>query len=199
MDAFAASGCRSLFIGFESINTQSIQSAGKKQNKVSDYEDLIRHLHSRGIMVNASLVFGFDADEKTVFADTLQWLINNKVETMTAHILTPYPGTRFYKELKSQNRIISEDVSRYNTSNVVFKPAQMSAEELYQGYLGMYRNFYSWKNMVRRFPDNKKIRIPYILFNLGYRKFGKLTSFIGRFGLMHALGSIARRISYGIQ
>ncbi|HBS85600.1 MAG: B12-binding domain-containing radical SAM protein [Bacteroidetes bacterium GWF2_38_335] len=199
IEDFASSGCKSLFIGFESINPKSLDFAGKKQNKTEDYTGLINLLHSKGIMVNASLVFGFDNDSPEVFKNTLKWLVKNKIETMTAHILTPYPGTKFYSQLESEDRIIDRDASKYNTSSVVFSPSKMSVTDLQKGYIDMYNNFYSWKNIIRRFPDNKKIVLPYLLFNLGYRKFGRVTSFIGKFGLMHTIGKVARRISYGIE
>lgn len=133
--AFAASGCKSLFIGFESIIEESLQSAAKKQNKISEYEALIKLLHSHGIMVNASLVFGFDHDTKEVFQKTLSWLVKNKIETMTAHILTPYPGTVLHKQLVNEDRIIDHDPTKYNTSNVVFQPKLMTPTELKEGYL----------------------------------------------------------------
>ena len=199
IDAFAASGCKSLFIGFESIVEESIRSAEKKQNKVQEYEDLIALLHSRGIMVNASLVFGFDYDKPTVFKETLDWLVRNRVETMTAHILTPYPGTLLHRQLSDEKRIITTNHSSYNTSNVVFQPKQMSVEELEEGYKWIYNEFYTLKNIIRRTPDNKSIRKPYYLFNFGYRKYGRITSLIGRLGLMNRIGQIARSISYGIE
>lgn len=195
----AESGCRSLFIGFESINSNSIQSINKGQNRVSEYEKLINELHHNNIMVNASLVFGFDHDTKDTFPQTLEWLIKNKIETMTSHILTPYPGTKLYKRLEGENRIIDYDLSKYNTSNVVFQPKYMSPNELRNGYLRMYKDFYSINNIFKRKPDNKKLIAPYFMFNFGYRKFGRLTSLIGKFGLMNKIGELGRKISYGIE
>jgi radical SAM superfamily enzyme YgiQ (UPF0313 family) len=196
---FAKSGCKSLFIGFESINENSILSVEKKQNKVKEYEELISLLHENGIMVNASMVFGFEYDEPSVFEHTLNWLIKNKIETMTAHILTPYPGTLLYKQLFSENRITDFRPNKYNTSNVVFQPKKMTAEELKNGYLWIYREFYSLKNIIKRRPDNKALRMPYFLFNFGYRKYGRITSFFGKLGFMSKIGQIARKISYGIE
>jgi radical SAM superfamily enzyme YgiQ (UPF0313 family) len=196
---FAKSGCKSLFIGFESINKNSIKFADKKQNKVKEYEQLIAFLHENGIMVNASMVFGFDYDEPPVFQNTLKWLIGNKVETMTAHILTPYPATALYKQLLAENRITDFNLQNYNTSNVVFQPKQMTAAELRNGYLWVYKEFYSLKNILKRTPTNKSLRKPYFLFNLGYRKYGKFTSLLGKIGLMSKIGKIARKISYGIE
>jgi radical SAM superfamily enzyme YgiQ (UPF0313 family) len=196
---FAKSGCRSLFIGFESINEKSIMSANKRQNKVKEYEELISFLHENGIMVNASMVFGFDDDEPSIFKNTLNWLVKNKVETMTAHILTPYPGTVLYRQLLSENRITDFNPNKYNTSNVVFQPKKMTAEELRNGYLWIYKKFYSLKNIIERKPVNKTLQIPYFLFNFGYRKYGRITSFFGKLGLMSKIGQIARKISYGIE
>lgn len=199
IDLMAESGCRSLFIGFESINSQSVRSVGKRQNIIREYERLIGELHSRGIMVNASLVFGFDYDTIFTFSETLNWLVANKIETMTAHILTPYPGTVLYKKLLSENRIIDFNLRNYNTSNVVFKPKLISPIELRAGYLWIYEQFYSIKNILKRKPDHRELVIPYFLFNLGYRKFGKFTSLVAdKLGLMSQVAKIAGKLSYGI-
>ena len=199
LDQMQESGCQSLFIGFESINEQSIQSVQKFQNKRKNYECLIDELHKRGIMVNASIVFGFDHDSYQVFRNTLDWLIENKVETMTAHILTPYPGTVLYQRFFAEGRIIDFDLSHYNTSNVVFIPKQMTQEELLKGYLWIYKEFYSFKNIFKRMPDHPKQKVPYLLFSLVYRKFGKVISKITNFGLMNSLGKLARKLSYDIE
>ena len=74
----------------------------------------------------------------------------------------------------------------------------MTREQLEQGYLWIYDRFYSLENIWKRLPDCRKNRIPFMLFNLGYRKFGKITSQLARMGLMHALGRLARKLSYGI-
>lgn len=198
VDLLARSGCRSLFIGFESINPESIAGVTKRQNRVPLYEKLIGMLHDRGIMVNASMVYGFDSDDEGVFDRTLEWLTRNRIETVTSHILTPYPGTRLYERLLARNRIIDFDYSHYNTSHVVFKPYLMTPEQLYEGYLRVYDEFYSFWSIAQRLPACHASRVPYLLFNLGYRKFGKVTSWLKYAGLMNWVGRLARRLSYGI-
>lgn len=199
LDKMAATGCRSLFIGFESISPGSVESVGKHQNRISFYDKVIDEIHSRDIMINASMVFGFDHDTTDVFQNTLDWLVKNRIETITGHILTPYPGTKLFKKLDKENRITDYEPTHYNTSRVVFKPKLMTAEELYDGYLWIYRNFYSFKNIKARLPHNSRRWIPYLLFNLGYRKFGKITSIFGKQGFMRSIGRLARRLSYGIE
>ena len=75
----------------------------------------------------------------------------------------------------------------------------LSPAELRAGYLWMYKEFYSFKNIFRRMPESKRQVIPYLLFNLAYRKFGGLTAFLARFGLLTWVGRIARRLAYHVE
>ena len=199
LDDLKESGCQSLFIGFESINDKAIDSVNKVQNSVGKYERLVEELHKRGIMINASFVFGLDEDDSSVFEKTLDWIVKNKIETVTSHILTPYPGTRLYENLHKQGRITDFDLSKYNTANVVYRPKNMTQEELYKGYLWIYKEVYSFKNIVKRLPNSKKQWIPYLAFNLLYRRFGKLTEKICEIISFRRVGSITRWFSYNIK
>ncbi|MDR1242339.1 MAG: B12-binding domain-containing radical SAM protein [Deltaproteobacteria bacterium] len=192
----AECGCRSLFIGFESINQQSLRGAGKFQNHVDDYNKLLDMLNALGIMVNASIVFGLDEDDVSTFDNTLDWLVQNRVASATAHILTPYPGTRLYRKMESGGSIINFDYSRYTTSTVVFTPAKMTADELFDGYMQFYRKFYSFKNIWKRMPKSGNQVIPFLMFNLLYRKFGKAASALARVMPLASLGRFAARVSY---
>ena len=199
LDDLKESGCQSLFIGFESINDKAIDSVNKVQNSVGKYERLVEELHKRGIMINASFVFGLDEDDSSVFEKTLDWIVKNKIETVTSHILTPYPGTRLYENLHKQGRITDFDLSKYNTANVVYRPKNMTQEELYDGYLWIYKEVYSFKNIIKRLPNSKKQWIPYLAFNLLYRRFGKLTEKICEIISFRRVGSITRWFSYNIK
>lgn len=178
LDLMKESGCQGLFIGFESINSSSLGGVHKVQNDRSQYEQAIAQIHQRGFMINASFVFGLDNDAPTVFKDTLDWIVTQKLATVTSHILTPYPGTKLYDEFSRTNRLTTEDLSLYNTAHVVFSPKNMSADELYNGYLWIYKELYSYKNIFRRMPKAKKQWMAYLTFNLLYRKYGAVTDAI---------------------
>ncbi len=195
LDEMAKAGCQSVFIGIESINSKSLKSVNKL-NKVSEYESLINIIHEKGIMVNVSMVFGLDGDDRDVFKNSVDWLVKMKVETLTSHILTPYPGTRVYDKMKSEGRITDFDLSKYNTSNVVFKPLHISEKELLEGYLWVYKEFYSLKNIYRRLPLNKKQRKTFLIFNILYRKYGVFFSKFSKFVPLNVMGSIAERLAY---
>ena len=196
LDLMGETGCRSLFIGFESINGGSLEGVHKRQNDVSRYEKLVGMLHGRGIMINASFVFGLDSDGPSVFKDTLDWIVGNRIETVTSHILTPYPGTALYERMKAEGRLTDGDLANYDTAHVVFKPKGMTAQELYEGYLWIYREVYSWRNILRRTPKSARQLVPYYLFNLLYRKYGGLTERLGEKIGFDRVGAWARRLSY---
>lgn len=194
LDLMKECGCQGLFIGLESINPKSISDANKGQNVIGRYEYLISEIHRRGIMVNASFVFGLDDDDPTTFRRTAEWIMKQKIETITSHILTPYPGTAQYRRLADAGRIIEHDQRLYTTSNVVFAPTRMTADQLKQGYLWIYRELYSWKGILRRMPNHQKTG--YLLFNILYRKYGRLTSRLCRMAGFNMVGRICESLTF---
>lgn len=199
LDEMKESGCRSLFIGFESINSKSIDCVHKVQNSVDRYEKLVDEIHKRGIMINSSFVFGLDEDDSSVFKNTLEWIVKNKIETVTSHILTPYPGTKLYSSLIEENRIVDFNLSNYNTAHVVYKPKNMTEEELYNGYLWIYKEVYTFKNIMKRLPKSKQQWVPFLAFNFFYRKFGKLTELLCSIVSFKNIGRFFRWVSYFIK
>ncbi|MDR1563751.1 MAG: B12-binding domain-containing radical SAM protein [Oscillospiraceae bacterium] len=197
LDLMVESGCQSLFIGFESVNNAAL-AAVHKDNSAELYGRLAEELHKRGIMINASMVFGLDGDGCETFKNTLEWLVKNKIETLTAHILTPYPGTKLHERMEAAGRITDGNLSHYNTAHVVFEPKGISKKALYKGYLRIYRQFYSLKNIWRRRPKNAKQRKAYFMFNLMYRKFGWFSSAICKLVPMSIIGRIGEWISYRV-
>ncbi len=195
LDLMKDSGCKSLFIGFESIHADSINDVHKVQNCTDKYEEAIKAIHDREIMINGSFVFGLDADTPQTFKLTLDWIVKNKIETVTSHILTPYPGTVLYEKLKEQGRIVSDNLELYNTAHVVFEPKGMTKEELYRGYIWIYKQIYSFKNIIKRIPKAKQQKAPYLLFNLLYRKYGKFTDCLCKLISYKRIGWIAEKIS----
>jgi radical SAM superfamily enzyme YgiQ (UPF0313 family) len=98
---------------------------------------------------DASFVFGMDGDDPDVFARTVDWAVNQGIETATFHILTPYPDTPLFRRMQRSGRIISLNWNLYDTRHSVFTPRRMQAEELEAGYWRAYREFYSWANILR--------------------------------------------------
>lgn len=173
-------GLRSIFIGFETLNNDNLIQSNKKQNLGKDYAAAIQKLHSLGVMINGSFVFGLDDDNKDTFKRTVDWAVKNGLTTSTFHILTPYPGTRLYKQMIAENRILHCNWNLYDTRNVVYKTKNISAEELKQGYNYAYNSFYSWNNILKSSLQHQQLKhiIKHFAYAGGWKKFEPLWNFI---------------------
>ncbi|MFL9845153.1 B12-binding domain-containing radical SAM protein [Flavobacterium rhizosphaerae] len=176
----AEAGLRSLFVGFETFSTANLNQSNKKQNLEKDYIKAVNRLHSLGIMINGSFVFGLDDDDKDVFKRTVDWGVENAITTSTFHIMTPYPGTKLYKDMEKQGRILTHNWDLYDTRNVVYKTAKLSAEELKQGYDWAYKEFYRWENIVKASMahESHKHKLKHLLYSGGWKKFEPLWNFL---------------------
>src|SRR5216684_8299658 len=81
LEKAAAAGLRSLFVGFETVNAANLTDQRKWQNINRDYGAAIRRLHDLGVMVNGSFVFGMESDDNSVFHRTVEWAIEQGIET----------------------------------------------------------------------------------------------------------------------
>jgi radical SAM superfamily enzyme YgiQ (UPF0313 family) len=144
LEKAVAAGLRSLFVGFETLNPQSLAEQRKYQNLHRDYSAAVRRLHDLGVMVNGSFVFGMDHDDESVFDRTVAWAIEQGIETATFHILTPYPDTALYKRMQAEERITIGNWDLYDTRHVVYRPALLTPEALEAGYWRAYQEFYRW-------------------------------------------------------
>lgn len=180
IESAAAAGMRSVFVGFETLSHNNLVQSNKRQNIGRDYEEAIQRLHSLGIMINGSFVFGLDEDDPDVFKRTVEWAVKNSLTTCTFHILTPYPGTRLFKDMEAQGRILHRNWDQYDTRQVVYKTVGLSAAELKQGYDYAYRSFYSWSNIFKASfgHDNLKHTIKHFSYAGGWKKFEPMWNFM---------------------
>lgn len=176
----AEAGMRSVFVGFETLSNGNLVQSNKKQNIGRDYEEAIKRLHSLGIMINGSFVFGLDEDDKDVFKRTVDWAVKNALTTCTFHVLTPYPGTGLYKSMQEQGRILHSNWDLYDTRHVVYKTVGLNEEELKRGYDWAYRSFYSWKNITKASMQHDSIKhaIKHFAYAGGWKKFEPLWNFM---------------------
>lgn len=176
----AEAGLRSLFVGFETFSPQNLKQSNKKQNLKKNYEQAVQRLHSLGIMINGSFVFGLDDDGQDVFKRTVDWGVQNALTTSTYHILTPYPGTRLYQNMEKEGRIMTKNWDLYDTRHVVYKTTKLTPTELKEGYDWAYQSFYSWKNIITASwkHESYKHKLKHFFYTGGWKKFEPLWNFI---------------------
>ncbi|MEK7449621.1 MAG: radical SAM protein, partial [Planctomycetota bacterium] len=170
MKLAAESGCVALFFGLESVAEAQLKTMRKSIKEIKGIEDAIKRVKGLGIHFHASMVFGFDGDTKKIFSETLDFLERNKVGTASFNVLTPYPGTRIYEQLKKEGRLLTTDWKYYDHSTVVFKPKNMSPYELQAGEIMVKREFTKISSLIRRLPGNLSHPFLYLALNFGSRK-----------------------------
>ena len=178
----AEAGLRSLFVGFETLTPENLKRSNKRQNLGRDYKAVTGRLHSLGIMINGSFVFGMDDDREDVFRRTVDWAIEQGITTATFHIQTPYPGTRLHAHMVREGRMLTQDWNLYDTRHVVYRPAQLRPEALKAGYDWAYREFYRWASITRAslHHGTLKHQAKHFFYAAGWKKFELAWDFLIR-------------------
>lgn len=102
----------------------------------------IRMMHEFGIAVQGTILLGTDNHGPDIFKRMVDFLLDCDLDLAEFTVLTPFPGTPFFDEMKKAGRLLHEDWGLYNAENVVFRPARMTPLQLEDGYRFMWESFY---------------------------------------------------------
>lgn len=177
-------GLRVLFIGLESINPDSLKSYQKGVNlarlQQHQYHQSISRIRSEGIAVFGAFVMGSDDDDISIFDTTLNFIESAHLDVLQLTKPTPLPGTKLWRTLSSEGRIIDQNFPKaweeYRLTKMVFTPAKMSIEDVYEGFTYMRNIYYGfWKTLKRTLntlwaTKNLTSSILAFKFDLSYRK-----------------------------
>jgi radical SAM superfamily enzyme YgiQ (UPF0313 family) len=92
----------------------------------------IRRYHDHGIAVEGTILLGLDDHTEDRIKRLVDFLLEIKLDLAEFTVLTPFPHTRVYEDLKRENRILSFDWDDYSADKVIFQPKQMSVQRLQQ-------------------------------------------------------------------
>jgi len=171
----ARSGCRGLFVGFETLSPEGLRHWKKHSNLGKDYLAVAKQLHAAGIAICAAFVIGGDDDTTEVFERTLEFLLEANIELLQITRMTPFPGTPLFDELDRQGRIFDKDWSHYDFNHVVFAPKHMDPATLDAGVAWVARRFLDRSIVVQRVWRSLQYLSPAIALggvlplNLSYR------------------------------
>ncbi|MGI9414843.1 MAG: B12-binding domain-containing radical SAM protein [Hyphomicrobiales bacterium] len=173
LELAAESGCFMLSIGFESISRETLTSVHKHVNRPENFQKLVEKIHSYGILVFGLFIFGFDTDDPSVFDETVNFNIGADFDMCAYSVLTPYPGTLLWYQMKKD--VVSFDWDFYDQGHIVYRPKGMKPAELREGQMRAYKRFYSLPSIARRMPLNGSRNLAqWGIYNTFFRK-GEVT------------------------
>ncbi len=148
------SGCRSIYIGFETLNEKNLALMKKELNKkkgISGYKKAVKKIHRNGISVVGAFMLGNKHDDQYTFDEIERFLFEARIDVLSLAILTPLPGTKIFEEMKAEKRLLYTEYPRdweyYDTDQIVFHPYNMELEQLIEGYGRLIRSRFSKKRI----------------------------------------------------
>ncbi|MEE9904155.1 MAG: B12-binding domain-containing radical SAM protein [Chlorobium sp.] len=142
------SGCDLMSIGFESLNPDILKSMNKGANRLQNYSTVVGNLHRNGIAIQGYFMFGFDDDSEKSFQATYDFIMDNRIEFPVFSLVTPFPGTPYYEEMKP--RIRHFDWDKYDTYHFMFEPKKMQGEKLLENFVKLQKEVYKGRAILKR-------------------------------------------------
>lgn len=142
-------GFSTVFIGIETPSKNSLEECGKFHNKNRDMVKDIKKIHNYGMEVYGGFIVGFDHDDETIFNTQFEFIQETGIVVAMMGLLTALPGTKLYKRLKSENRLISESSGNNIDFELDFIP-KMDKDILIREYKNLLFSLFSVKNYYDR-------------------------------------------------
>ncbi len=154
LELLAKSNCAQVLIGFETANKRGlkgIDSKDWKHKQFDNYQKAIDKIQSYGISVNGCFILGFDTDTKDTFKETERFIIDSNLSEVQITLLTPFPGTELYNQLKSQNRLLKDNYwDKCTLFDVNFIPKNFTVQELETEFEKLMKRIYSKELVANR-------------------------------------------------
>jgi len=168
--AAVRSGLVGLFVGVETVDPVALKRF-RKSVPLEGYVKAIRRCRAAGVIFHASLIFGLDEHTPEIFERTLDFVMKHQLPSVSANVLTPYPGTALFERLMREGRIVHTNWAFYDHTTPAFRPANMTLEQLAQGYLWFRRNLFGIAGILRRLPGQLRVNpLVYLGMNMAYHK-----------------------------
>ena len=156
--AFRA-GCTQVFIGMESINPKNLKAAGKAQNKVQEYSEMIAAWHGAKIATHIAYIIGFPFDTPQSVAEDVNRLKQELgVEQASFFMLTPLPGSQDHARMVRAGEYMDPDLNGYDSFHETTRHPNFAPGEWYATYRKAWLSFYSFEHMrhvlANAYPEN---------------------------------------------
>jgi hypothetical protein len=140
----AQAGVRRVFIGLENINPDNLIAAKKRQNKITDYREMLQKWRDHGAITCAGYILGFPGDRKASILRDIEIIKRElPLDVLELFYLTPLPGSEDHKTLWKEGVWMDPDMNKYDLNHRVAHHPKMSDEEWEDAYRAAWQAFYT--------------------------------------------------------
>lgn len=137
-------GVKRVFIGLENINPDSLLGAKKRQNKITDYRQMLLAWKHAGIVTYCGYILGFPGDTQESILNDIQIIKRElPVDLLEFFYLTPLPGSEDHKRLHESGVAMDEDLNKYDLNHDVTGHSHMSRENWRETYKKAWASYYT--------------------------------------------------------
>jgi len=142
LDAIAKAGTKSMYTVFAN-DPFSSRFYSRHPGIWERTVNLVKELEDRGIRFFGSFGLGYDCMFENQFDLILEFCEKAQVKTAEFFIATPFPNTPFWNQIKKEKRLIFPvNWNMYNAANVVFKPKHITEQQLIDGFIFLWKEFF---------------------------------------------------------
>jgi len=146
-----------VFLGLEAEDVDALAEVNKRlnlQRGVENYAEAFRRIHRAGIAVLGAFTFGMDSDTPDKLRRRTNYMIRSGVDVMQVTFLTPLPGTRLFRRLEGEGRLLYTELPRdwnhYDMTEAVHRPREMALDALLRTMRESNRRMYAWPALLRK-------------------------------------------------
>jgi len=137
-------GVRRVFIGLENINPDNLIAAKKRQNKITEYREMLQKWRDHGAITYAGYILGFPADTKESIARDIEIIKRElPLDILEFFFLTPLPGSEDHKVLLQKGIWMDPDMNKYDLNHRVSHHSTMSDADWEDAYRAAWSAFYT--------------------------------------------------------
>ncbi len=140
----AQAGVRRVFIGLENINPDNLIAAKKRQNKITEYREMLQKWRNHGAITYAGYIIGFPGDTKESIARDIEILKRElPLDILEFFYLTPLPGSEDHRAAWDRGDWMDPDMNKYDLDHRVAHHPVMSDREWEEAYRLAWDTFYT--------------------------------------------------------
>ena len=149
MRLMTQAGFDTVFVGIESPNEESLIECKKTPNNNRDLVGSVKKMQQFGLEVQGGFIVGFDQDPSTIFERLIRFIQETNIVTAMVGLLNAPTGSRLYKRLLSEGRLLSTMSGNNTDFSMNFLP-KMNLQALMEGYHKVLSQIYSPKEYYGR-------------------------------------------------